>query len=159
MVTTTMRRPMAATAGRGAARPMGRPGQRPPVHHVEATHPKSQSRALTFAIAGGGSAVLIAGLVMIYLFGNTGLRSIATPTISGNGQATAAMAPGAAPTLIYRDLHDGRVIVTEVDAHGTRVIGTMAKEDVPMATNMYREPRQRGLDSSTRLQALGQPFR
>ncbi len=159
MVATTMRKPMTATAGRGAARQMGRPAPRPPAHHVEPVHPKPHSRALTYAAAGMGAAALIAGLVVIYLFGNAGLRTIATPPVGGNGQVPAAVAPGAAPTLVYRDLHDGRVMVMEIDANGTRVVGTMAKQDVPMATNMYREPKQRSIDSSTRLQALGDPFR
>ncbi|TBW37208.1 hypothetical protein EYW49_12150 [Siculibacillus lacustris] len=108
----------------------------------------------------GMGAAVLALVALVWFVGNTGLK------FDPNARFGEASAPPPVPTrttTIYRDLHNGQVMVTEIDGNTMRVKGTMAKEDLPIAGNMYREPRRMGIDPSSdandRLNAFSQTFK
>lgn len=146
------------------ARPISRPNLpprvggrpvRPPIAAHREHHPPPPSSTVPILIG----VIFVTGLAVllgvIWMFGDTHMfvtRGLEAPeTVDPN-----------APTRIYRDTRDGRVMVFDADANGTRLVGTMDKADVPMAGNMYRDPRQRGFETpsaSDRMNALGSAFK
>ncbi len=146
--TATARGPM-TTAGARRPAPRARP-----MHAEPRKPPKPALSQLAWGLLIGTGAFV--AFLIIYLYGAAGLASI------GGRADRIDEAPEGAPTsatTVYRDMRDGRVMVMEVDEKGTRIIGIVPKEDVPMAGNMYRETRSRGLDTTTRLNAFSKTFK
>jgi hypothetical protein len=140
-------------------RPMVRPAPRPV--HKNAPHPAPKSGSnRTQILVGGliGLAVLIA-LTFIYVYGTAG-------TIADSPLPRGVTGPAAAPTgrvsdktTVYRAMKDGRMVIMEIDKNGTRVIGTVSKGDVPLASDPDRDPRPHAPDTAERLNAFSQTFK
>lgn len=139
-----------------------RPVRRPTPEKPAPQRPRSFSmrHPAVFGTAIGGAVAL--GVLVLYLFGAA--RSVTVQPRTGIEAGVGGGGGGRQDvTTMYRDTRDGRVIVMEVDAKGTRIKGTMAKEDVPLANDTYRDdtPR-RSADAPTttdRVNALGSSFR
>ncbi len=124
----------------------------------EPRHAPTKQKWSTVIIAVAAVAAIAAPFALILAFGGAGMKVIETPsTIGGLNVGAGGAANGA--TRFYRDMHDGRVMVMEVDGEGTRIVGTMAKEDVPLASDNLPHAERRGMDTQQRLNALGTPFR
>ena len=155
MVTTATRRPIPAAGGQRTpyrgARPI--PRRPEPEHHAP---PKSQ---LAQPIAVGAAAALALALLIgtIWAFGNAGISGIAR--LPESADPAPPPTPVSRTTRVYRDMHDGRVTVMDIDANGTRVIGTMAKDKVPMISKVDKDAVPAAMDSQSRLHALGSNFR
>lgn len=150
MPAAVMRKPVPAKGAPGVKRPAPSAAK----HHHDAPV-KPMVSTVTIVVAGSVAVATLFGL--IWAFGSAGLQiPTAPPTAAGK------VAPGSgagASTRVYRDMHDGRVMVMEVDGNGTRIVGTMSKDEVGLATDNLPSPERRGLDTQQRLNALGTPFR
>lgn len=148
-------------------RPPIRPQHRPTpnARQPDATHRMvsqrlgwKQTAGLVFEGVAAGALVL-GILLLIYHFGHA--SDLFDPR-SRFGD-TSEPAPPPKTTTIYRDLHNGKLLVTEIDEKRTTVKGTIAKEDAPIAGNMYRDPRRYGIDPSSdatdRLNAFSKTFK
>jgi hypothetical protein len=96
---------------------------------------------------------------IIYFFGDTmrgHLFPIATPTITAPKAG-----PGAAPTVFYRDRGDGTFVVMEIDGNGTRVKGTIPRDEVPLlqADKVREGWGSTNVNPNARVNALGSAFR
>ena len=151
MPAAVMRKPVPAKGASGVKRPAPSAAK----HHHE-TPVKPMVSTVTIVVAGSVAIATLFGL--IWAFGSAGLQIPATPPAAA-GKAAPGSAAAAASTRVYRDMHDGRVMVMEVDGNGTRIIGTMSKDEVGLATDNLPTPERRGLDTQQRLNALGTPFR
>lgn len=151
MPAAVMRKPGLAKGVPGVKRAAPKVGPAP--------HPTStKQKWSTAVIAVAAIAAIAAPFLLILAFGGAGMKVIEAPsTLGGAGGGAAGSTSGV--TRFYRDTHDGRVMVMEVDAAGTRIVGTMAKEDVPLATDNLPHAERRGMDTQQRLNALGTPFR
>ena len=155
------------TAVRPAARPAPRP--RTPVRPDPAPAPRPHAAApehqrgdtlRMIAIIAAVVVAAVVGITIIWEFGAA--RLITRPGGLPGSQIRGGEAAAPAPTLYYRDLRDGRVMVMEVDENGTRIKGTMSRNDVPLTAELYHEETRRSSDtptSSQRINALGSSFR
>lgn len=151
MPAAVMRRPVPAKGGQGVKRPAPSAATR---HHDAPVKPMFST--VTIVVASVTAIVTLFGL--IWAFGSAGLQIPATPPAAA-GKALPGSGAAAASTRVYRDMRDGRVMVMEVDGNGTRIVGTMSKDEVGLATDNLPSPERRGLDTQQRLNALGTPFR
>lgn len=109
------------------------------------------------------TALVVAGIVgiaVIWEFGAARNLTVgATLTAHGGGSGR----PGDRPTLLYRDMRDGRVMVMEIGADGTRIKGTVAKSNLGIAADMGADVgssvRTGDVTSADRVNALGSAFR
>jgi hypothetical protein len=148
-------------------RPPIRPQHRPMPHarQPDATHRIVSNRLSWRQTAGlvfegvAAGAVVLGLLLLIYHFGHA--SDLFDPR-SRFGESSEPVAPPKT-TTIYRDMHNGKLLVTEIDGNKTTVKGTIAKEDAPIAGNMYRDPRRMGIDPSSdatdRLNAFSNTFK
>jgi hypothetical protein len=119
-----------------------------------------QTAGLVFEGVAAGALVL-GVLLLVYHFGHTSSLFDFDPKSRFGDTAE----PEAPPkyTTVYRDMHNGKLLVTEIDDNRTTVKGTIAKEDAPIAGNMYRDPRRYGIDPSSdatdRLNAFSKTFK
>ena len=150
MPAAVMRKPVPAKGASGVKRPATSTAKR----HTDAPV-KPMYSTVTIIAAGVVAIVTLFGL--IWAFGSAGFQ-VPTPAPTAGKAALGSSAAGAT-TRVYRDMHDGRVMVMEVDGNGTRIVGTMSKDDVGLATDNLPSPERRGLDTQQRLNALGTPFR
>ena len=159
MVTTARPHPMPAAAHRPAAhRPPARPTPRPGATLTTTEVSSRQVAALVVQgtlIAGGVLAVL-AGVA--FFFGDT----IRSRLFTIGGVPTAAAPAGPGPTVFYRDRGDGTVTVMEIDGNGTRLKGTISRNDVPLLQADKVRAGWGGESTSgpnSRVNALGSAFR
>lgn len=138
--------------------PVGRQIHRPaprPVHKSAPPPASNVSQILIGALIGVGVFV---GLAIIYVYGTAGLVPQNVPRRGDAPPPAAATVPDR--TTLYRTMRDGRVMVMEVDRNGTRVVGTMSKDDVPLANDPSRNnQRAHNLDATERLNAFSDTFK
>lgn len=150
------RSPAAAPArGRAAA-----PKPRAAPH--TATRAKSDGLHIKL-IAAAAVIAAIVGIAVIWEFGAA--RNLPMPQggAIGAGGSGGAGGRGSEPTVVYRDMHDGRIMVMEVGPDGTRIKGTIAKSSLPMASDLSGDAgvmrRSSEPSTSDRVNALGSAFR
>lgn len=160
-----------AARPRSLSTPTARPGVRPmpprrpasatAKHH---TPPKTSNDTLRLILIGVGLAIAaLVGVGVIWEFGAG--RNLPRPSAGLPSSDDAAGGAGAAPTMVYRDMHDGRVMVMEVGPDGTRIKGTIDKGNLPIAGDMApggvatSSRSSAGPNSNDRVNALGSAFR
>ena len=156
-------RPMPRPAA--GARP-GAPARRPvrplPAHRPE-PHKQGTDTSRLILIGGVLAVAAVIGVAVIWEFGAA--RNLAVPDVAvGSGADSGAAATGGRSTMLYRDMRDGRIMVMEVGPGGTRLKGTVSKNDLPIAADADRpggSTRSGGVDPSAadRVNALGSAFR
>lgn len=152
---------------RAAARPA--PVRRPtpartPGHAHAAPSKPATTGTLGYVLIGIAVAIGAAIAVgVIWEFGAA--RTLSVPSIppSGSDRSGDGATRGGAPTVMYKDMRDGRVLVFEVGPEGTRLKGSVAKSDLPLAENMNGEgsssARRNDATATDRVNALGSAFR
>ncbi len=160
MAITARARPIPVGA---AARPPSRPGARPMANSAATVSPREVTPPqMTQLVAQG---VMIAGAILaviggiIFFFGDT-MRGHLFP-IAAPPAGVQRSAPGTAPTVFYRDRGDGTFVVMEIDGNGTRVKGTVARDDVPLlqADKVREGWGSSNVNPNARVNALGSSFR
>lgn len=152
-----MPRPAAARAGASARRP-SRPA---PAHRP---HPHAASAADTTRLVVIGAVIVVAAVIAVGVIWEFGAaRNLAVPYGAVGPGPGAAPTPDRPTTTMYRDLHDGRIMVMEIGPGGTRLKGTVSKTEVPFANDADRDggttrgtPEPSAVD---RVNALGSAFR
>lgn len=157
------------------ARPMPRPrptGRVALPHPVRPAHPATATSSAARAkptLADRINLVLflsalaiaaIVGIAVIWEFGAARNLSVGSTLATRGGGSTR---PGDQPTLLYRDMRDGRVMVMEIGADGTRIKGTVSKSNLGIAADMGGDVgssvRSGDVTSADRVNALGSAFR
>lgn len=154
------------------ARPMSRPsptvrpGGRPPVRPARAaarsTPAKVTTTADTLRIAVLVVAAAIAAVIGIAVIWEFGVGRNLPMLQRGSATDGLDRSQRDAPTTVYRDLHNGRIMVMEYGPDGTRLKGTVDRSTVPTIGEMANEPSTRGSSepsASDRVNALGSAFR
>lgn len=149
-----------------AARPA--PARRPtpvraPAHPHHDTSKPAANGTLGYVLVAIGVAIAAAiAIAVIWEFGAA--RTLAVPSVApSGGGAPEVDGRRNAPTVMYKDMRDGRVLVYEVGPEGTRLKGAIAKSELPFAENLNGEgalsSRKTRVDASDRVNALGSAFR
>jgi len=162
MPATARPMPRPRPAGRVAPPRPTRPS-RPPAHPASSAARAKPTLADRINLVLFLSALAIAavvGIAVIWEFGAArNLSPGATLATGGDGSGR----PGDRPTLLYRDMRDGRVMVMEIGADGTRIKGTVAKSKLGIAADMGGDvgaaSRSNDVTSADRVNALGSAFR
>lgn len=162
MVATARPLPRPVAARPAPARRPTPAGAKAHPHHDTASKPAANGALgyVLIAIAVAIGAVIAIGV--IWEFGAA--RTLAVPQIApSNGAAPDADGRRNAPTVMYKDMRDGRVLVYEVGPEGTRLKGAISKSELPFAENLNGEgalsTRKTRVDASDRVNALGSAFR
>lgn len=157
MVATARPRPMTAQAARSM--PAGRRPVRSDAHPTLASGAIT-SRHITLLVVQGTlvGCLILAVLAAIWFFFGDALRNQLNP-IAVPSAAQKSAGPG--PTLYYRDRGDGSFTVMEIDANGTRMKGTIHRNDVPLlqADKVHEGWGNRTTTTNSRVNALGSSFR
>ncbi|MCE1234813.1 MAG: hypothetical protein LWW93_00515 [Hyphomicrobiales bacterium] len=137
------------------------PAKTPAHAHGAASKPASNGSLgyVLIAIAVAIGAAIAIGV--IWEFGAA--RTIPVPAVAIPNGAVDGGSRGSAPTVMYKDMRDGRVLVYEVGPEGTRLKGAISKSELPFAENMNGEgamsSRKTDTNASDRVNALGSAFR
>lgn len=159
---TVTARPMPRPAVARGGAPARRPTRPAPAHRP---HPHAAAPADTTRLMVIGAVIVVAAAIAVGVIWEFGAaRNLAVPYGAvGAGAGDGAASTGARPTTMYRDLHDGRIMVMEIGPGGTRLKGTVSKSDVPLANDADRDAgSSRGSPEPTagdRVNALGAAFR
>ncbi|NLH81565.1 MAG: hypothetical protein GX458_12070 [Phyllobacteriaceae bacterium] len=153
-------RPMPRSAVARAGAPARRPSRPPPAHRPP---PHRQSSGDVARLVLIGAAIAVAGAIGVGVIWEYGAaRNLSVPP-GAIGAGADAAPPGGRSTTMYRDLHDGRIMVMEIGPGGTRLKGTVSKSEVPLANDVDREggTSQKAPEpsASDRVNALGSAFR
>lgn len=155
-------RPMPRSAVARAGAPARRPSRLPPAHRPR---PHEQSTGDVARLILIGAALAVAGAIgvgVVWEFGAARNLSVPPGAIGAGADADAATS-GSRSTTMYRDLHDGRIMVMEIGPGGTRLKGTVSKTDVPLANEVDRDGgtsrKTPEPSASDRVNALGSAFR
>ena len=158
-----MPRPLAAGRGQPA-----RPVRRAPPAPVKTSKPArsgagSRDTLRILMIASVVVAVAAVAVGVIWEYGAARNLDLTAAPVSDRAGAGQGGRGGGAPTVFYRDMRDGRVMVMEVDAQGTRIKGTVNKSDLDFAAGMGADigpPNRMGdVTAADRVGALGSAFR
>lgn len=132
----------------------------------KAAHPGASTRDKIgiVLIAAAILVLAVVGIAVIWEFGAARTLSVPRTGMIGaeDGTGPSVQRPRDAPTMLYRDMRDGRIMVMEVGPDGTRLKGTVDKSTVPLANDTHREPtssRSAEPSATDRVNALGSAFR
>jgi len=118
------------------------------------------SRQITLLVVQGTlvGCLILSVLAAIWFFFGDALRNHLNPIAV---PSAAQMSAGPGPTLYYRDRGDGYFTVMEIDANGTRMKGTIHRNDVPLlqADKVHEGWGNRTTTTNSRVNALGSSFR
>lgn len=157
--------PRPAVAGRGQPPRPVRRAPPAPVPASKAAKQKSGSRDTwrILLVAAMVAVVAVVVVVVIWEYGAARNLDLTTMPSADRGGAAAGGRGGGAPTVYYRDMRDGRVMVMEIGAQGTRIKGTVNKSDLDIAAGMGADigpPNRMGdVTAADRVGALGSAFR
>jgi hypothetical protein len=147
--------PARARTGPPPARPVHKPAAA--ASHAARAKPTFADRLQITLFMSALAVAAVVAIAVIWEFGAARTLSL------GSGPGGGAANGRDRPTVYYRDMRDGRVMVMEIGADGTRIKGTVAKSDLGIAADMGADiggsSRPGEVTSADRVNALGSSFR
>lgn len=155
-------RPLPRPTGRRPTSPPVR-GRRPPPTPTHHAPPKADDTVRTVLIVTAVAIATVVGVGIVWEYGSA--RNLPAQQEGADAADTTAGAESgrraAKPTLFYRDMRDGRVMVMEVGPDGTRIKGTVDKGSLAITGDSSEDGSRSAPDPSSvdRVNALGSAFR